>query len=277
MQIAYIAKHNQNNNDDEGAITYALTKLGHEVTCIDQRADSFPELFERKYDLCLFHRWEKAYLLDSLKCPKICWFFDEMNFHNRKHIAFISPHTTIVAVTDGQEVTGHNHIFLPQGIDERISPLPANPECFRYIGTLRGKRRGFVERMRNRFIVALHGTKKNNKVYRSKLGVVVASSTLCIAPPYPIKERYWSNRAYLLSAYGGVIAHPICSLREHYIPGKEMIFYDNEDHLYDIMSTYTFSPEIREAAIERTKMHTYRKRLDYLVNLPFSDSYLQTR
>ena len=41
MNILYIGRHNQPNNDDEGAVAWSLRRLGHSVTEIEESQDIY--------------------------------------------------------------------------------------------------------------------------------------------------------------------------------------------------------------------------------------------
>ena len=69
MRIAYVARHGGHGNDDEGAVAYALTQLGHEVILVHE-ADALvaPSLIPEA-DFLLFHKWAGAGVETSM--PKV--------------------------------------------------------------------------------------------------------------------------------------------------------------------------------------------------------------
>ena len=82
MKILFVAKHNSGDNDDEGAVTYALRQLGHEVTTVHElrRHRSMEEEAmlrqSSSFDLCLFFKWDDREAIKAVKCPKAFWYFD---------------------------------------------------------------------------------------------------------------------------------------------------------------------------------------------------------
>src|SRR5205823_14840551 len=79
----YVAKHNSGGNDDEGAICYALTELGHQVTCIAEdggRKDAVR--LQADHDFLLFHKWSDWDVLSRLSIQKVFFYFDMVDSHD---------------------------------------------------------------------------------------------------------------------------------------------------------------------------------------------------
>lgn len=75
MKIIYVAAHARGMNDDEGAITYALRQLGHEVQpCREVIGRKALKL--QPADLLLFHKWSDWDTVKKFECPKAFWYFD---------------------------------------------------------------------------------------------------------------------------------------------------------------------------------------------------------
>ncbi len=246
MKIAYVAKHGQNNNDDEGAITFALRKLGHTVSCISER-DGI-EVLAIPYDLVLFHKWKDIETISRIPCPTICWFFDEVHGRRVKFIYDRAISCTTVALTDGKfvvEAGKPNIIHMSQGADERVVPWrKGGNQYILYIGDKRGPRKEFIRDLEANFPIIVRGT-NSNRVYKEHLAELISSASICVAPSTPVHKGYWSNRAYLLSSYGGVVAHADCDLVNHYAPNKEMLFYGSTEELYSLLHKYSKEPELQ--------------------------------
>lgn len=76
MKIAYVARHNGQGNDDEGAIGWALEQLGHYVVRFSEY-DAYGlggNLYA--HDFVLFHKWAGAAV--RVGCPKVFWHFDRV-------------------------------------------------------------------------------------------------------------------------------------------------------------------------------------------------------
>lgn len=283
MRIGYVARHGQKNNDDEGAITYALNKLGHTVICIPESHGH--QVLGSKFDVILFHKWKDYATLGNLTCPSICWFFDEVHGPWVKFINNMSGAATLVALTDGKYVERAGRLNMHhvlQGADERVVPYrKQGNEYLLYIGDQRGPRKEFVNDLSKHFPLIIRG-QRHNKVYKEQLGELIAGASLVVAPSTPVYQKYWSNRAYLLSAYGAVVVHAKCDLIHHYEANEEMLFYSSQEELFSLIRKYHNQPEllipIREAAIKKTHhQHLYRHRLQHLLSIPFYDPYLQTK
>lgn len=82
MKILFVAKHNSGDNDDEGAVTYALRQLGHEVTTVHElrrhrsMEDEAMLRQSSSFDLCLFFKWDDVEAIKAARCPKVFWYFD---------------------------------------------------------------------------------------------------------------------------------------------------------------------------------------------------------
>jgi len=289
MRIAYVAKHDSGGNDDEGAITYALEQLGHEVIRIQERRGHL--VVNYLPDFVLFHKWFDQDTLRKLRCPRVFWYFDLV--HHRDQVLrqrcigrihwmnCITPLVDLGFCTDGDWVA-HDHsgklVHLPQGADARIigqacinPTTPTGTILFTGIRSGGRTRTTFVDEMRysyrDRFIHITNGA------YRLSLASAIASSDIVVAPDGPVTNLYWSNRVYMALGFGAFMLHPYCSkLTEHYEHFKEIVYYETRIELHDLIDRFTSVPLVRQAiakdALDRTaKEHTYTHRCQQLIEV----------
>lgn len=290
MRVLYVANHDQpNSNDDEGAISHALTKLGHYVTRI-------PELkgykaCKLKADFVLFHKWKDVVALRELKIPRVCWYFDLVDFPDptlerrnlgrRDWMAHILPHTDIMFCTDGnwvlEDCTG-KMIWMTQGADERVRPSQrgrGSRSCnilFTGISALGGQGRlSFVNEMKERYGEEFYHIPSG--VYREELAKEISSAAIVVAPDSPITGLYWSNRVYNVLGLRGFLLHPDCSgIRRQYTDGEHLVLYKDREHLHSLIQYYLDQPlerdRIAEAGYKQTlSYHTYTNRIQQLVRV----------
>lgn len=286
MKILYVARHTCGLNDDEGAIGYALEKLGHIVHRIQQDsgylASQIPDA-----DFCLFHHWEDLNQIGRVEIPKVFWCFDLINYQdnelgsrNKNRIAWITKITDASDLgfcTDGdwvrQDTTG-KLIQLLQGADERRMRMPNRVDQdvpLLLTGAGRGgeRRQRFVDDMRNIYGESL--THIESGIYQEKLASLIERSEVVLAPDAPATDHYWSNRVYMTLGFGGFLLHPYCEdLTHHYTSGREIVYYKNRQELDQLIDHYQGQPEerweIQSRAFERTAAeHTYRHRCEVLM------------
>lgn len=286
MRIGYVAKHDSGGNDDEGAIFYALENLGHRVERLRESRGEVAHKLD--CDFVLFHHWTDTSAMSRIKVPRVFWCFDLVTYpdptlrqRNERRIGWMNSVTHLVDVgfcTDGdwvaQDTTG-KLVWLPQGADERyvgrgeLSVTQSPPILF--TGTHRGGgagREAFVRHLESRWagkyrqITGVHGR---------NLADQIANSRVCVAPNHPATDRYWSNRTYLTSGFGGCLLHPKCEkLMEHYAPSLEIVMYDGleefDDRLGQLLNDPVMTRDIGDAACQRTvKEHLYRHRVEKLI------------
>lgn len=295
MKILYIANHGQvNSNDDEGAITYTLRQLGHEVDLANQSAvvhesDSFWDATAR-YDLCLFHKWSEPELIRWVRCRKAFWYFDLVDFPDpliqRRCLQRIDwMRTTIPLVdlgfcTDGDWVDrwpSEKLVWLTQGADERVVGRGAAispPICdVLFTGTVRGGlgRESFVADLRSRY-----GSRRfyhvQSGVHGRKMADLIASSRIVVAPDSPVTNRYWSNRVYNVLGFGGFLLHPYSKgLVDQVGYGRGVVYYASRKDLYELVDLYLGPLKsarwgVAESGIETVRAgHLYRHRVESLI------------
>lgn len=294
MNIIYIGKHGntRRSNDDEGAITYALEELGHEVHCVQEGAPILTPT-SRRTSLILFNHWADPSPLQDLRAAKACWCFDLIDYpkdatlesRNRRRSNWAQravEASDIAFFTDGDwvaaDTTGKVH-HLSQGCDQ--TALPCAPKEGRHpplllTGISAGGGRGresFTNDLTARYREQLLHIRSG--VHGRPLAQTIAGSTIVIAPDSPLTDRYWSNRVYLTLGLGGFLLHPFSEgLAREYVEGKELVFYRGREDLYRLIDYYldpSHSEEreaIRSAGYIRTHTsYTYRHRCEKLIAL----------
>lgn len=150
MKILYLAKLDAQDNQDEIAIAYALSKLGHDVVRVhEKRRHRTPQqqafLESGAADLCLFHKHEVVSELAALakRMPLCFWYFDMVRSvvndpsllkRSETRVRWmydVVPHVVAGFCTDGDWVESMNAdpsgpafigdklVWLMQGADER--------------------------------------------------------------------------------------------------------------------------------------------------------------
>lgn len=288
MKIIYVAKHDSGGNDDEGAIAYALTELGHEVQRV--REVKGRKALGLRGDLLLFHGWRDVEVICGFagRMPRIFWYFDLVDFPDpslksrcQARITWINsilPHIELGFCTDGDWVakdTTSKLVWLPQGADGRVIGLGTwedgytPPILFAGIRHGGGGRTSFVDEISrvyaDKFLHISRG------VYGRKLADLITGTQIIVAPDSPITDRYWSNRVYVTLGFGGFLLHPRCEgLTSHYEHDREIIYYIGREDLHSRLCFYMKRPslcrEIAEAGLSRTLAeHTYRHRCEKLL------------
>lgn len=285
MKILYVARHNSGGNDDEGAITHALSSLGHSVICIDERRRTpFKRLGG---DLVLFHKWRAPDVLQDLsgRLIRAFWYFDLVDWPGdpslaprcnarRQWMQDILPHVDCGFCTDGDWVANagqhskvlscnsHKLHWLMQGADERVSgPAPGWAPTIRVVSTATVRsgagRMSFINRMRLRY----GGIYLNVEGgwYGRRMAELVADK-IVVAPDCPVTDRYWSNRVYVTLNYQALLLHPYSGLLgEQYEDKKEILFYRSRDEL-DTLLAY-FLQESNDAERHRIASNGYQRTL----------------
>lgn len=287
MKILYVAKHGKGCNDNEGAITYALREMGHEVFREYERIYN-PKEDSRldSYDLCLFQNWKNPPQLDSIPCPKVLWYFDGIYTRGgtipgswsqtrKAWMKRIIPQVDMAFCTDGDYVIaeGTNKTkHLMQGADERFArftPFPDQSKIL-FTGSVYGKRKSFIREMQRRYQDRFLW--KQN-CYKKSLFNKVSQSAIVVCPDSPVSDRYYSNRVYIMCSLGGFVIHPYSEyLTTQYIPDEEIVLYKSKEEMHDKIEYYLSNPkermEIARAGYQRTiRDHFYRHRLQTIMDL----------
>lgn len=293
MRILYVAKHDSGGGDDEGAITHALTALGHEVQRLREERGKYAFRVANRTDLLFFHGWRDVGMLRFFggKAPRVFWNFDlvewvgdpSLEARNRARLAWmrdVLPHVELGFCTDGDWVErvnsgGAGEGFFPgkgklywlmQGADERVIGLgegwgePGREEFLTpllFLGTAHGAaRKGWVAELTARYHGHFLHTRRG--YYGRDLANRLAGTKVVVAPDVPVTDRYWSNRVYVTLGAGGLLLHPSSAgLAEQYGPDKELVFYRDRGELCEKIDRYLVQPGERRrlalAGLERTR------------------------
>lgn len=249
MKILYVAKHDSGDNDDEGAISFSLEKLGHEVVKVHElrrhRTRSIGDVLrlgQFKFDFCLFHKWETvSEIADVSKImPCVFWYFDLLSNTDdptlaarmearRRWFYGVIPHCVAAFLTDGDWVQADHEPmnsdirpklhWLMQGADERYvgpgEPRFTGTPGILFTGTRHHgkKREEHVARLEARYgsrFGVVGETRRSPRKHGRELADLFASARIVVAPDGPCTDRYWSNRVYLTLGLGGFLLHPYC-------------------------------------------------------------------
>ena len=298
MKIVYVARHNGQDNDDEGAIAFAFEKLGHTVQRIqDFNADDPEFAASLQGDFCLFHNWDNYKSIQAIKqnMDVYCWFFDKFSFEDdylkareayRK--GWIDNLTklnliTLGFLTDGDQVaedTTGKLRWLMQGVDERyigmgIKHSDVPPILF--TGTPRhgSKREAHVTHLYNKWgnkFLNFGAGRPRDRLHGRALANLIASTQVVIAPIYPVTDRYWSNRVYLTCGFGGCLLHPnSVGLERQYGPLDLIFYYDVEqcdEFIGSTLNNTSLQQMVKEQAlIRKSKSHLYRHRVEEMLKV----------
>lgn len=223
MNILYIGRHGQKNNDDEGEIAYSLTQLGCNVTLChsDGLTEKLLESIKTNYDIALFHKLP----IDLIKvvCDRwkgVAWFFDPIDKGFRHNDIYAYSIRDIVYkgfFTDGDFVDtckdeGYDNIFnLYQGFDFSTGFPMINLDEKRdllFIGTISipsyDERREYLIELSKEFGPMAH---TQYSIFKDDLTKVCHETKVMLGMP-PCSDKYWSNRIYLLGGRGAFLIHP---------------------------------------------------------------------
>lgn len=286
MKIIYVANHDQVcSNDDEGAITHALTVLGHNVQRLPESKGGCAAKMEG--DLLLFHKWHDTETLRQVRMKKVFWYFDlveypdptiqQRSLNRMGWMKEIIPLVDLGFCTDGDWAAKNSKLeWLTQGADERtVGAGVVNEQHIDVLFT--GIRKGggigresFVDDIGatygNRFRHLSHG------VHGRDLAHMIASSKVVLAPDTPISDRYWSNRVYLSCGFGAFLLHPDClGIHDHYST-DEVWTYRSRSGLIALINYALGQDKARDhaskCALSRTKRHhLYRHRCERMLDI----------
>lgn len=290
MRIGYVAKHDSGGNDDEGAITHALTALGHRVDRLRECRGHVA--YRLECDFVLYHHYPHPEEIARVKVPKVFWCFDrivepdcpELAARNEKRFRWACDMLRVCDLgffTDGDWVANdetRQARWLPQGADERVIglgvPDPRLPQCdLLFAGSVRGcghKRAEFLDYLRK---CGLRVNWIEKGVYGRDLAREIAQAKLVVAPPFPCSTRYWSNRAYVSLGFGATLLHPDVLTTVEHANGNHYIGYDYRtlSSLQDAINLCMSSPlgDLREIGLRgyyhTLNNHLYRHRCEQLV------------
>ena len=279
MNILYVGRHNQGNNDDEGSITRAFQELGHNVTTLDL------SVFEDEHFVCnlttypsidfvLYHKIPVSYVKElSRYWPCVFWFFDPLGkgfYDNDKYVYEVTPFNAYSFFTDGDYVVGKKGILLRQGFDDWHNPpaleYPPENNKAAFLGTVHlpyyRERYDFLKRLTNVSIYPVYDT------FKGALTQMCQVYSVMLGAP-PVTDNYWSNRVYLLGGRGACLLHPFSSTLKSELGDALEYFTDAEDAqrklnhlLQDTALRHYIRVELRNRVL---KSHTYKHRVEELI------------
>lgn len=294
MRILYVAKHGQqNSNDDEGSIAFALEKLGHEVVKYHESGIGDDWIPGRAYDFCLFHKWCNPRVLKNILCPKVFWYFDLVDWPldatlssrceaRRRWMAEVTSLVDLGFMTDGdwvaRDTTGKLRV-LRQGADERVVGFGTKQgsvyDCdVLFVGGVKGcgiQRESFLADLQERYKGRLLHVGKG--VYGRSLANLIASAKVVVCPDSPVTDRYWSNRVYVMAGFGACLLHPwVWDLNgvNNCIAG--LLAYKNREEMFKYIDQLLANSEPREhmqrlVLADVQDRHLYRHRCEELVRV----------
>jgi hypothetical protein len=304
MKILYVAKHDGQDNDDEGAISYAMRVLGHTVYEVPEKsAASWMSCHSVDVDLVLFHKWPELErqgprLFPNTRyrdAPRVFWYFDLVDSKDPTLMAraayrvrwmnTITPLCLLGFCTDGDWVkrdrTGKLRLNM-QGADERYAGI-GNQQTNLYhpilfTGMVRhGQDREFhikeLKELYGEAFCVFGDAGPRQRLHGHALRDLLCSADVVLAPDGPQSDLYWSNRVYLTLGFGGFLLHPWCDgLTQQYTPGRELIMYEDHTQCRNLIDHYRDPDNAAErkkialAGHQKTlSQHLYRHRVSQLL------------
>lgn len=261
MRFAYYGKRSEISDDTEGHIFKALVELGHDVEMVNM-GDSC------EADYILFHK-----NLPKGTGKRVCWYFDKVYTERREnYIQQILKYADYLFLTDETWAIAHPHpkihiLRQGAGLVHKGKKLDTTAKIA-FTGSLYNGRFDWATQLSWKYGADFQIF---TNTFNGDFNNLCASVPIFVAPPEPSDDHYWSSRVYLTLGAGGFIIHPRCSeLEKEYQEGKEIVFYDNMENLYQKIDFYLQYPEQREkirlAGWEKTKQnYTYKHRVCSLV------------
>lgn len=288
MRIAYVARHDQpNSNDDEGAVTHALTQLGHDVQRLSEPKGRMAHRL--KPDLVLFHKWLDLEALRSLREKRIktaFWYFDLVEWPDdatvrarcdarRWWMQQVMPLVDVGFCTDGDWVAKHPEklVWLPQGADERTlrMPTPGDKSIPILLVGTRASSRGrseFVAWAKETWGDQLKHVERG--VYGDALAELVSQARVVVAPDSPVTDRYWSNRIYNMLGLGAFLIHPQSDGVARQYGLDNVCLYTDREHLKLLVERHLTDPDnahrmATAGYVWTIQGHLYRHRCEALI------------
>lgn len=290
MKILYIGNFSESWMTEE-YIAKSFEALGHYVKRIDERSIDIQEAIEesKNYDFLLYARLRvgdnQKYLLEHIKIPKICWFFDiypETPRERRLWQPWVQMadyfFTTDGGHQDFYNKMGRSHECIRQGIchEEAVEgKFNKNMEAKIFFAGAQNHwfspRQKFVDFLQRTYGNDFRWPRKTTR--QMELNDSIASAKVVVGHniyfPY-----YWSNRIYEMVGRGGFLITPyIDGLEEEFEDGKHIICYKDMDFT-DLKSKIDYYLEhdderetIRKAGFEHCKNnYTYKHRCQELLS-----------
>ena len=279
MKILYLGRHGQPNNDDEGAISWSLRKLGHSVVEVQETITDISNKIEfSDFDFFLFHKSPPRLVAEiSRHLYGVCWFFDALQkgfTSNDHYVLEVEPHCCKMFFTDGDFVSQSSKFnLLRQGFDSREikmvdSVTPVRDVSFLgHIGNSGYSDRtalcnSVTSRYGARFVCNI-----DFNIFKEELTEYCQQTKIMLGMP-PVTDGYWSNRVYILGGRGAFLVHPYSVELQKDFPSMPM--FVDEDDLYNLIDYYLEHDderlEIRKKIQEEiVSKHKYIDRCEELV------------
>lgn len=257
-------------DDTEGHIIFSLQKLGHEVKSIYEGFIA-PTL---EADILLFHK--SAMSPDELKNAfrdlrvkrKICWYFDKVWGVRVEWINKILPMVDKLFITDETWTKEHpdpKYHILRQGVGEEQKEginIPIEGQIV-FAGSIYGERSNFVKSLQKRYGNNFKLITEKASLFNQDFSNLAVSTPIMVAPHYPSDDYYWSSRVYITIGSGGFLIHPrFKGLEKEYKDKREIVYYDNEEDMFQKIDYYLEHREEREA-IRKTGYEKTRAKYTY--------------
>lgn len=278
MRIIYVAKHDSGGNDDEGAIHFALEKLGHEVVRIRESHSKGVNKLQGDFLLC--HHWHDLATLASVKIPKVSWCFDLIEWDDSpRHKARVDWAKQLQGIcdisffSDGDWALKTGAHWLTQGADEReVTDCKFTGEKdvdILFVGGIGYGRDKFVRELRQRYgerfkhiLKGCHGATLASEISRAKI---------LVAPDSPVTDRYWSNRVYNVLRLGGFLIHPMSKGLQDQL-NLHGWWYGDRESMFTMIDDWIPRDASRISLMAKTQQyilqyHTYRQRCEELVRI----------
>lgn len=275
MRIVYLARHRPGEWDEGSSIAYALRQLGHEVIRVREDVAEL-DLPNARGDFLLFHHYDNLDIIARSPLPKVFWHFDLVDWPDptlvrrcearKKWVTAATDLCVAGFLSDGDWANRANspklHVFK-EGADGRYcgTGTPDGPPIdVLFIGHPHGGigRESCLAALKDRygagFVMA--GTHPKEYVWARDLANLVARAKVVICPDSPVTDRYWSNRACVMTGFGGFVLHPKCEgLLAHYDP-TEIAYYESRPHMFDLIDYFCRNPAHRRRIAEAGMMRT---------------------
>jgi spore maturation protein CgeB len=288
----------------------ALKALGHELVFFDtlerERYRNFADLnrhfletVEREKPhvilcaLMLYELWVES--LEIARhfhgCTVIIWGTDD-SWQYRQYSRLVAPYCDIYATTDAAAMEksrrdGFDNFFLTQWASSGATlqePLPAR-DCryaVSFVGSSHGDRAAWINELKRRGIDAAcfgHGWKNGSvpaedipRIMRDSVISLNFSNSAWVRHGLSIsRSRQIKARIFEVPGCGGfLLTQPADDLDRYYVPGREIVIFDDPDGLAEKIKYYLAHPEERDriarAGHERTRSeHTYEIRFARLL------------
>ena len=295
MRILYIAHHRPGDWDEGAGISYAFEQLGHTVVRIPERSIRPTDMHHVRGDMLLFHHFSfLPFIAEARRVrPKVFWYFDLVDFPDptltvrcmarKLWMEQAVQVADIGFMNDGdwvnKDLTGKLHV-LHEGADERFlgkgdATAYVAPARIVFVGSPNGgtKRMSCIGELQARYGAKFIGigAAERHRVYQRDLANVLANVDITVAPDSPVTANYWSNRVYLMTAFGKFLIHPYCGNLDYW-DGHEIVYYRSREELFAKIDWFLEQPEAREKIAAgglkaTTERHTYRHRLTKMLEI----------